>query len=98
MRVNYEVQYWTGEDPIRKPTLGVWQTFPGGAVRDGKGGTATLQLADQPVRGAVGADLDDGSRRTRATRTVPRTSAIAWATRFASFTWARRRRTENFTM
>jgi len=36
--VQYEVQYWTGEDPIHKPTLGVWQTFPGGAVRDGKVG------------------------------------------------------------
>src|SRR5580704_9621906 len=46
---NYEVQYWTGEDPIKKPTLGVWVTFPGGAVREGKGGVATLQLADQPI-------------------------------------------------
>src|ERR1700761_7529194 len=47
--VNYEVQYWTGEDPIKKPTLGVWVTFPGGAVRDGKGGAVTLQLADAPI-------------------------------------------------
>jgi hypothetical protein len=47
--VNYEVQYWTGDDPIKKPTLGVWVTFPGGAVREGKGGAVTLQLADQPI-------------------------------------------------
>jgi F5/8 type C domain len=47
--VRYEVQYWTGEDPIKKPTLGVWQTFPGGFVADGKGGNATLQLATEPV-------------------------------------------------
>ena len=47
--VNYEVQYWTGEDPIKKPTLGVWVTFPGGAVREGKGGVVTLSLADQPI-------------------------------------------------
>jgi hypothetical protein len=47
--VSYEVQYWTGEDPIKKPTLGVWVTFPGGLVREGKGGNATLQLADQPI-------------------------------------------------
>jgi hypothetical protein len=47
--VNYEVQYWTGEDPIKKPTLGVWVTFPGGAVREGKGGSAILQLTDQPI-------------------------------------------------
>jgi hypothetical protein len=47
--VNYEVQYWTGEDPIKKPTLGVWVTFPGGAVREGTGGAVTLSLADQPI-------------------------------------------------
>ncbi len=47
--VQYEVQYWTGDDPIKKPTLGVWQTFPGGVVREGKGGNATLQLATEPV-------------------------------------------------
>jgi hypothetical protein len=47
--VNYEVQYWTGDDPIKKPTLGVWVTFPGGSVREGKGGSAILQLADQPI-------------------------------------------------
>jgi hypothetical protein len=45
----YLVQYWTGEDPIKKPTLGVWQTFPAGAVSDGKGGTALLQLTSAPV-------------------------------------------------
>jgi F5/8 type C domain-containing protein len=45
----YLVQYWTGDDPIRKPTTGVWQTFPRGAVTDGKGGNATLQLGLQPV-------------------------------------------------
>jgi hypothetical protein len=47
--VHYEVQYWTGDDPIKKPTLGVWQTFPGGFVVDGKGGNAILQLATEPV-------------------------------------------------
>ncbi len=47
--VRYQVQYWTGDDPIKKPTLGVWQTFPNGLVRDGKGGSATLQLATEPV-------------------------------------------------
>jgi hypothetical protein len=45
----YMVQYWTGDDPIRKPTAGVWQTFPGGVVADGKGGSATLQLAAEPL-------------------------------------------------
>jgi len=45
----YVVQYWTGDDPIRKPTAGVWQTFPGGEVSAGKGGEVTLPLARQPL-------------------------------------------------
>jgi hypothetical protein len=47
--VQYTVQYFTGEDPIRRPTLGVWEAFPGGTVKEGKGGTATLRLATEPV-------------------------------------------------
>lgn len=45
----FTVQYWTGENPIKKPTLGLWQTFPNGAVRNAQGGNAVLQLAAQPV-------------------------------------------------
>jgi hypothetical protein len=45
----YTVQYWTGENPIRKPTAGVWQTFPSGAIANAKGGEATLQLSLMPV-------------------------------------------------
>jgi hypothetical protein len=45
----YLVQHWTGDDPIRKPTAGVWQTFPGGVVSEGKGGNATLQLVTAPL-------------------------------------------------
>ncbi len=45
----YAVQYWTGEDPIKKPAQGSWQAFPGGVVTNGKGGSATLQLATAPV-------------------------------------------------
>jgi hypothetical protein len=46
---NFVVQYFTGEDGIRKPTSGVWQAFPGGAMINGKGGNAILQLATIPV-------------------------------------------------
>jgi F5/8 type C domain len=46
---HYQVQYWTGEDPIKKPTAGVWQTFPAGSITDGKGGNAMLPLAQEPV-------------------------------------------------
>jgi hypothetical protein len=40
----YDVQYWTGDDPIHAPTRGVWQTFAGGSVETARGGTETLRL------------------------------------------------------
>jgi hypothetical protein len=43
------VQYWTGDDPIKSPTRGTWQTFPKGTVTDGKGQTATIRLSGAPV-------------------------------------------------
>lgn len=46
---HYVVQYWTGDDPIRLPTRGVWQTFPQGAVIASKGGTETVRLVAAPV-------------------------------------------------
>jgi hypothetical protein len=45
----YLIQYWTGEDPIRKPTKGVWQTFPDGNVLNGHGSTETIRLATSPI-------------------------------------------------
>ena len=45
----YVVQYWTGDDPIKAVTRGVWQTFPQGTITDGKGGIATLRLSTSPV-------------------------------------------------
>jgi hypothetical protein len=46
----YVVQYWLGEQAFERPTLGVWTQFPTGEIQDGKGGTATLRLADSPVK------------------------------------------------
>jgi len=46
---HFVVQYFTGEDAIRKPTLGVWQAFPGGAITNGKGGAPILQLTSAPI-------------------------------------------------
>jgi F5/8 type C domain len=46
----YAVQYWVGEDPMTKPTAGVWEMFPGGEMADGKGGTVNIRLASAPVR------------------------------------------------
>ena len=45
----YFVQYFTGDDPLKFPNRGTWQTFPSGAVEDGRGGTATLKLASSPM-------------------------------------------------
>jgi len=46
---HYEVQYWTGEDPIHSPIRGVWQTFAQGMVTEGKGGVETIRLNQSPV-------------------------------------------------
>jgi len=45
----YVVQYWTGDDPIKAQTKGVWETFSHGAVTNGKGGTETIRLSDNPA-------------------------------------------------
>ncbi len=45
----YLVQFWTGEDPIRKPAAGSWQLFPHGQVTAGQGGREILALADRPI-------------------------------------------------
>jgi len=44
----YLIQYWSGDDPIKAPTHGVWQTFQQGSVNAGKGGTETIQLSSTP--------------------------------------------------
>ena len=45
----YVVQYWTGEDPIKKPALGAWIAFPNGVVNDGHGGNPVIQLSVAPM-------------------------------------------------
>lgn len=44
----YELQYWTGEDPIKTPGQGAWHTFPQGTITDGKGGTETIRFSKNP--------------------------------------------------
>lgn len=46
---HYVIQYWTGDDPVKSPTRGVWQAFQSGSVSAGKGGTETIRLATTPV-------------------------------------------------
>src|SRR3984885_7788036 len=43
------VQYWTGDDPIKAVTRGVWQTFPKGAIHEGTGGRGTIRLSAAPM-------------------------------------------------
>jgi len=45
----YVVQFWSGEDPIRKPAAGNWQLFPHGQISAGHGSHETLVLAGGPV-------------------------------------------------
>lgn len=45
----YQVDYWVGRDPLSRAPNGEWRTFPSGIVKDGKGDTATLKLAPEPV-------------------------------------------------
>src|SRR5215469_9244881 len=46
---DYEVQFFTGDDPIRAPNRGLWQTFPFGSITHAKGGAATIRLASSPM-------------------------------------------------
>ena len=46
----YSVQYWTGGEALDKQSSGLWTTFPGGEVQDGKGGTVLRKLSSLPVR------------------------------------------------
>lgn len=46
----YLVQFWTGADPIHLPTHGIWQTFSGGDITEGRGGTAAIRLSPIPTQ------------------------------------------------
>lgn len=46
----YRVQYWTGEDAIKKPALGEWRDFPSGVMQNQKGGTTTTKVAPAPMQ------------------------------------------------
>jgi hypothetical protein len=46
---HYLIQYWTGEDPIKQPTKGVWHAYPAGNVTQGQGGTVTLTLSSSTI-------------------------------------------------
>ena len=43
----YQIQYWTGEDPFAQPTRGVWATLPAGVIANGGGGTETVRFSPE---------------------------------------------------
>ncbi len=45
----YLVQYWSGDDPMQARTRGVWQTFVGGEITAGKGGSQIIRLNPTPL-------------------------------------------------
>jgi hypothetical protein len=45
----FQVQYFTGDDPIHAPTRGSWITFPYGNIINGKGKADVLRLASTPI-------------------------------------------------
>jgi hypothetical protein len=45
----YAVEYWTGEDAIKKPAAGRWSEFPGGKIESGRGGVAMHKLTPAPM-------------------------------------------------
>jgi hypothetical protein len=47
----YQVEYWVGTNALDFDggPKGEWKVFPGGALKNAKGGTVTLKLADAPV-------------------------------------------------
>ena len=95
----YVVQYWTGDDPIKAVTRGVWQTFSQGTITDGKGGTETIRLSGSSLGSAILADLDDGiveHLRCCESSSKP-IRAIVWAMPFANSTSAPARKTAHFT-
>jgi hypothetical protein len=48
---SYRVEYWEGKNALDFDggPQGTWKTFSAGMIEDGKGGTVTLKVAEQPV-------------------------------------------------
>jgi len=45
----YQIDFWVGEDALKKPGAGEWRAFSGGAISDARGGTQSHRLAPQPA-------------------------------------------------
>jgi hypothetical protein len=46
----YQIQHWTGDDPIGDPANGNWVTFPDGTVTGAQGGTVAVQFSQNKMK------------------------------------------------
>jgi len=46
---SYEVQYWTGDQPMERPTAGIWSAFPNGIINNNAGKKSSIELAPAPI-------------------------------------------------
>ena len=46
---SYEVQYWTGDHPMDKPTAGIWTAFPSGMINNNSAKKSFIVLASAPI-------------------------------------------------
>ena len=45
----YEVQYWTGDHPMEKPTAGIWSAFPNGIINNNTAKKGAIELSATPL-------------------------------------------------
>ena len=45
----YDVEYWIGEDAMRKQSAGEWKAFPAGKFSESRGGSVVLKLTPSPI-------------------------------------------------
>ena len=55
----YEVDYWTGTNPLSRAPNGEWKTFPSGAVKNGEGGKVDAETRARTGLHAVPSRVDD---------------------------------------
>jgi hypothetical protein len=78
----YQIEYWTGEDALRKPGAGEWRSFANGAVEGAHGGTPTHRLAAAPVDARfVRITMSDSSETCSKNDAADRRNCVGYAVR-----------------
>jgi hypothetical protein len=77
---SYRIQYWTGDDAIKKPAAGQWSDFPSGTVAKASGGTATHRLAPSPMAARfVRIEMTESSETCDARAAADRRNCVGFA-------------------